>query len=255
MFQQFLALLNALEDGENKTNLITAFSKIQEDSQNAYTQRDTAKAENAPLKELVESLKGASGLDNLDANSLKELISSKSKGGAEVDTLNASLEELRNKYTDLETTHNGFVTESKEKSFELAISQSDIFKDVSSDPFLRNAVLASVKDKLAVGEDGKLYAKNSDGSIMEDLVSGEKITGQHLFSQMIESGAISKSALNGTVGQGAGGQGNNGGGSFNSDKKLKDMSEKDKGALIKEIGNDEYLKRVNSELQTKNIGA
>lgn len=248
MFEQFLALLNALEDGENKTNLITAFGKIQEDSTNAYSQRDNAKAENAPLKDMIEGLKGASGLDDLTADSLKALIASKSKGGAEVDTLNASLQELRNKYTDLETTHNDFVSTSKEKSFELAISQSDIFANVSSDPFLRNAVLSTVKDKLTVGEDGKLYAKASDGSVMSDLISGEPIEGTTLFNSMVESGAISKSALNGTVGVGTGGK-PQGGGSFDSSKKLKDMGETEKGALIKEIGNDAYLKRVSQEQQ------
>ena len=72
--------------------------------------------------------------------------------------------------------------------------------------------MQAIKPKLTVGEDGKIYAKGTDGSIMKDIISDKPITGQSLFSSMVESGAISKSALNGTVGSGTGGEGNQGNG-------------------------------------------
>jgi len=225
MWEQLKALISSLEDGEAKANLLVGFDKLQDFSKNdmadAISNRDKAKADLLPSKELIKALQDATGLgESLSADTVKTLIDSKSKGGAEVDALTSQLNELRKINSDLETTHNEFVTTSNEKSFELAISQSDIFKDVSSDPFLRSAVLSAIKPKLTVGEDGQIYAKNNDNSIMNDLVSGKPITGQTLFGQMVESGAISKSALNGTVGSGTGGQQNGGGNNLPSNSTL-----------------------------------
>lgn len=208
MWQQFKNLISGLEEGEGKTNLLTAFGALQTDNANIILARDKAKEANVSLKQLVDSLKEATGLgDTLTGDTVKELIKSKSKGGDEVDALNTQMTELREKYGTLETTHNEYVTEAKEKAFELAISRSDIFKDVSSDPFLRNAVLGAVKPKLMIGEDGEIYAKGEDGKILNDIVSGKAIKGTELFTSLIEGGQISKSALNPTVGSGAGGKG------------------------------------------------
>ena len=212
MWEQYLTLLNSLEEGEAKTNLITGFGKLQEDNSNAIASRDKAKGDLAPMKDLIASLGSVTGLgEEMTADAVKSLLSSKSKGGEEVQSLNATLAELRGKYTDLEGTHNDFVKSSNDKAFELALSQSDIFKDVSSDPFLRNAVMGTIKPKLVLGEDGSIYARGNDGKVMTDLVTDKPITGTSLFAQMVDSGQISKAAINGTVGNGTGGEGNKGG--------------------------------------------
>jgi len=206
MWEQFLQLINGLEDGDSKTNLLAGFTKIKQDNDTAILARDTAKGDNKPMKELLEALKGASGLDELNADTLKDLIKSKSKAGEtdEIKAVNDTLNELREKYSTLETTHSDFVTSSKDKAFELALSQSDIFKDVSSDPFLRNAVIGKVKPKLIIGDDGKIYAKGDDGKILKDIVSGKPIEGSTLFSGMVKSGDISKAAIVSSVIQGTG---------------------------------------------------
>lgn len=205
MWEQFKALINGIEDAELKTKLLTGFEAVHTDNKNIIEARDKAKADNAPLKELVNSLGEVTGLgDKVSADALKELLSSKSKGGVEVDALTKQLDEIRGKYQELETNHNTFVSQANEKAFELAISQSEIFKDVSSDPFLRNAVLSTVKPKLILGEDGGIYARGDDGKVSTDILTGKPIAGAELFKSMIESGHISKSALNPTVGQGSG---------------------------------------------------
>ncbi len=206
MFEQFLLLLQALPDGDSKINLVSAFDKLKEDNLNTIATREQAKADNAPLKALIDDLKGVSGLNDLTADGLKTLLASKSKGGAEVDSLTATLTELRGKYGELETTHQDFVKGANKQAFDLALSQSEIFKDVSADPFLRNSVMNVISDKLMVGEDGSLVAKGGDGKVMNDLVSGKPITGVTLFNSMVESGVISKVALNSTIGNGTGGK-------------------------------------------------
>lgn len=207
MWEQFQKLLNGLEDGDNKSNLLTAFGTLNGEYQNAIEARNKAKSDNKPLKEQLDALREATGLgDNLNGDALKELLKSKSKGGEEVDSLSTQLKELREKYSGLETTHTSFVNESKEKAFELALSNSDIMKNVSPDPFLRSAVINAIKPKLTMGEDGKIYARSDDGKVQTDIVTGKPIAGETLFNSLIENGNISKSAIIGTVGQGAGGQ-------------------------------------------------
>ena len=246
MFEQFSLLLNGLEDGEGKTNLVKAFEKLQGIHTEAIESRDKSKGKLNDLTNLIDGIKSATGLDELSVDSINGVIKNGKKSSDEVDTLNNQITELRGKYETLETEHNTYKADSEKKNFELAISRSDIFKDVSSDPFLRNAVMQTVTNKLIQGEDGNLYAKGDDGKVLNDLVSGKPITGQDMFSKMVESGSISKAALNSTVGNGGGGNphsrpSNNGG-------KLKDLSEAGKANLIKEIGNEAYLQRVNQEL-------
>ena len=212
MWEQYQLLLNAMEDGEVKTNLLNGFTKLQNDNKDTITARDKAKADNAPLKEALASLGEATGLgDNITADAVKELLKSKSKGGEEVDSLNSQLEELRGKYQGLETTHNTFMAESESKAFELALSQSDILANVSSDPFLRNAVISAIKPKLVRGEDGKMYARGDDGKVMSDIVTGKPMSGSELFNNMVDSGQISKTAILPTSGAGTDGQPNRNG--------------------------------------------
>jgi len=217
MWEQFKQLLDGMEDGDIKTNLLSAFPKLKEDRDNAIVTRDKAKDENKPLKELVESIGKVTGLGNdFGADKVKELISSKSNGGKEVETLQNNLKELRDKYAELEGTHKNFVSKSNEKEFELALSNSEILKNVSSDPFLRGAVIETIKPKLMRGEDGQIYAKGEDGKVMTDIVTSKPITGTALFDSMVKSGQISKVALNATVVNGTGKpQNSNGGGAGN----------------------------------------
>lgn len=213
MFEQFLQLLNNLEDGDIKANLLTGFEKINDIHKEVITARDKAKDANAPLKEQLSGLQTATGLgENLSVDSLKELLSKGNKSNAETEALQGQLDELRGLYNQLDATHKDYVGNSEAKSFELALSQSEIFKNVSPDPFLRNAVMASIKDKLIVGDDGGLYAKGADGNVEKDIVSGEPVTGATLFNGLVTKGIISKAALIGSVGNGAGGEGNGGGG-------------------------------------------
>lgn len=206
MWEQVKALLNGLEDGDKKTNLLTAFGALQTDNGNIIAARDKAKSDNAPLKELIDSLREATGLgDTLTGDTVKELLKSKSKGGDEVDALNTQMTELREKYGTLETTHNTYVTEAKDKDFELAIGRSDMFKNVKD----RDYVLYKIKSKLILGEDGELYAKSDDGKILNDIVSGNPIKGTELFDSLVKGGTISKNALDSTLGSGTGGSGGN----------------------------------------------
>ena len=69
MWEQFLQLINGLEDGDSKTNLLAGFDKLKTDNTDTIAARDTAKANNKPLNDLVASLKSASGLDDLTSDS------------------------------------------------------------------------------------------------------------------------------------------------------------------------------------------
>ena len=209
-FEQFLALLNGLEDSDNKTNLVTAFEKINGIHKDAIESRDSAKVRLGEATATIDGIKSATGLDDLSVDSLKGVIKNGKKSSDEVDTLTSTLDELRSLHKTTTDEFAAFKTSTSEKDFELALSRSDIFKDVSSDPFLRSAVMGAVKNKLVAGDDGQLYAKGSDGNVLNDLVSGEPVTGQKLFSQMVESGAISKTALNPTVNSGGGSKPANG---------------------------------------------
>ena len=204
MFEQFLALLNGMEDGESKTNLVTAFQKISDIHKDAIESRDGTKVKLSEASALINSIKSATGLDDLSVDSLKGVIKNGQKSSDEVATITKTLEELRTLHQTTTDEFATFKTATNAKDFELALSKSDIFKDVSSDPFLRSAVMGVIKDKLMAGDDGGLYAKGADGSVMKHLVSNDPITGQELFTQMVESGAISKTALNPTVNSGNG---------------------------------------------------
>ncbi len=204
MFEQFLALLNGMEDGESKTNLVTAFQKINDIHKDAIGSRDDTKVKLSEANATIDGIKSATGLDDLSVDSLKGVIKNGKKSGDEVAALTTTLDELRALHQTTTNDFDAFKTSTREKDYELALSRSDIFKDVSSDPFLRSAVMGAVKSKLIAGDDGILYAKGADGKVMNDLVGGKPITGQTLFAQMIESGAISKAALNPTVNSGGG---------------------------------------------------
>jgi len=204
VFEQFLALLQGLEDGESKTNLVTAFEKINGIHKDVIESRDSTKVKLSEVTATIDGIKSATGLDDLSVDSLKGVIKNGKKSSDEVATVTATLDELRALHKTATDDFAAFKTSTGEKDFELARSRSDIFKDVSSDPFLRSAVMGAVKGKLIAGDDGKLYAKGADGKVLNDLVSGDPVTGQKLFSQMVESGAISKAALNATVKNGNG---------------------------------------------------
>ncbi len=217
MFEQFLALLNGLEDGESKTNLVTAFEKINGIHKDAIDSRDSAKVKLGEATATIDGIRSATGLDDLSVDSLNGVIKNGKKSSDEVATLTKTLDELRTLHQTTTDEFSTFKTATGEKDFELALSRSDIFKDVSSDPFLRSAVMGAVKGKLIAGDDGQLYAKGADGKVLNDLVSGKPMSGQELFSQMVESGAISKTALNPTVNSGNGSKPANGTGFNNSD--------------------------------------
>ncbi len=210
MFEQFLALLNGMEDGESKTNLVTAFQKISDIHKDAIESRDGTKVKLGEASALIDSIKSATGLDDLSVDSLKGVIKNGQKSNDEVTSLTKTLDDLRTLHQTTTDDFAIFKTATNAKDFELALSKSDIFKDVSSDPFLRSAVMGVIKDKLIAGDDGGLYAKGADGSVMKHLVSNDPITGQELFTQMVESGAISKTALNPTVNSGNGSKPANG---------------------------------------------
>ena len=199
--------------------------------------------------DLVNGLKSASGLSELTPDSLKALLSKNSKGGQEIDTLTNQIKELQDLNQKVTGDFDLFKQGADKKAFELAVSSSDIFANVSSDPFLRSAVLSAVTPKLVVGDDGGLYAKGQDGGIMLDIVSNKPIKGADLFNQMVESGAISKTAINGSIGSGAGGSNNSqGGGAVNTSRDVSKMSMAEKATLMKDMGNDEYLKLAQSQL-------
>ncbi len=204
MWEQFLGLINGLEDSDSKTNLLTAFGKVKQDNDNAIAARDEAKGKNKPLADLVDSLKKTTGLEDLTAEHLATYIkdNSKTSESEAIKTVEGTLATLREQYSTLESTHTDYVNTSKDKAFELALTQSDIFKDVSSDPFLRNAVIDKVKPKLIIGDDGLIYAKGEDGKVLNDIVSGKPITGAKLFEGMVSSGDVSKHAINSTVSPG-----------------------------------------------------
>lgn len=240
MFEQFLQMLQGLEDGDTKANLLTGFEKLQSIHKDAIETRDKTKEQNSELSKVVEGVKGVTGLEDLSVDSLSEVIKNGKKSSDEVDMLKGKLEELQGKYQGLETTHNDYVSQVDTKNFELAVSRSDIFKDVVSDPFLRESAINKVLPKLTMGEDGNLYQKGSDGKIYRDLVTDKPVSGNELFSSMIENGEISKAVLNGTVKPGGGNEG--GQGPANNTQKRSEMSHSEKGAFIKEHGEQEYFK-------------
>ena len=74
MFEQFLALLNGMEDGESKTNLVTAFQKISDIHKDAIESRDGTKVKLSEANATIDGIKSATGLDDLSVDSLKGVI-------------------------------------------------------------------------------------------------------------------------------------------------------------------------------------
>lgn len=182
--QQYRNLLNGLEDGEMKTNLVNAFGNVELDFNNAITARDSAKQTLNDYKTLVTSKIGTDDVTTFEMPKPNEDIE-KIKSDLEA-KYNSDMDTLRTDVQGWETKYNDATAKLEDFAFRKAVEDNGLLQNFNiENPYVKDLVVNHIKNNTVV-EDGKIYAKDSTtGEKARDIKSGDFLSGANIVEGMI----------------------------------------------------------------------
>lgn len=244
VLEQYSALLNGIEDTELKEKLTTAFDGVTGAFNDAINTRDKQKTNNKDLAEFKNNVAELFGLgedftiDDVksqhgDVSKIKEDLTKKHEN--DLNLLRSELKIANENITSLTGKNNDML-------FNSAIVESGLLDGFVDEPMARTNIIGMIRDQLLY-EDGNVFVKDSTtGDKAKDVTSGEYLSPKSVIENV--KGTINPMYLNPDVkGQGGGTppRGNQNNGSF----KRGSMSAEEKGAYIRENGQEAYLKLPN----------
>ncbi len=192
--EQFLAMLNKMEDGETKTELVTSFETVTGEYNKVKNLR---KELGGKLDKALEFKSKVGSLmefeEDFTIDDVQESINAKLKAGAS-DDIDKVRNDLTTKYeTELSTLrdlNNASDIKYNEMNSKYQMLEHDglIDKVGLLDKFQDNGLFKQMgrehfrKNTLVV--DGNLYLNDGDGTPAKDLKTGEFLAPEHLYSKM-----------------------------------------------------------------------
>jgi len=199
---QFLALLNSkLEDGEVKTELLSALENVSNDVTSQLTElksqrKDVGKkldSEKANLQNIAKNLgldKDATiedineALTNISTNNNVELKDALESEKLKWESKSQSqIEELRNLIAEKENALNDVSSKYQNLEFDNLINNAGVLKDVQDNPIMRKSITEHLKSQLLV-KDGKLFVNDGNGEVARNLTTNEVMTPDVVVSKL-----------------------------------------------------------------------
>lgn len=248
---QFKAMLAKIEDDTLKGELTEAFDKVEGVFTDAVSTRDKVKDTNKSLSTLKQEIAEMMGFDDdFSTEDIKKILDSKNsnkdleklkadlttKYETDMETLRGELSQKDNSFNELQSKYNDTL-------FNSAITNSGLLDAFVDEPMARQNIISKIKDSL-IYEDGNVYVKdNTTGEKAKDIKTNEFLKPESVVKSISET--INPMYLKSDVqGQGGGTPPNQNPQRSNTQNRSK-MSASEKGAYIKENGNDAYLNLPN----------
>lgn len=183
--QQFGGMLNELEDGELKTNLLNAFGNVKLDFNQAIEKRNTLKDEFESYKSKVTAKLGGD-IDTFEVPKQGDDLE-KIKSDLEA-KYNNDTQQLRDDISSWEKKYNDTNTQLENMMFNAEVEKAGLLNGfITDNPRVKEMLLSEIRDKLIL-QDGVFYVKdNATGDKARDIKTGDFLSAKSISDGMRES--------------------------------------------------------------------